>query len=108
VYISQNKLHKNENTSINKNKPKYKLFDWEFYVNKYTDLSHLKSYTEAFDHFVNHGESENRQVSEFNWMDYLLLNQDLIENNINTESKAIEHWINHGKHENRKCKILTL
>ena len=104
-YISYNKINKNENVVNDKHNLKYKLFDWEFYVNKYNDLSHIKNYSEAFDHFISHGEKENRQFSEFSWMDYLLLNNDLIENNINTELKAIEHWINHGKNENRKCKL---
>jgi len=100
-YIS----NKNENIVNNDNNFKYKLFDWEFYVNKYNDLSHINNYSDALKHYINHGENENRQMSNFNWMDYLLLNRDLIEHNINTESKAIEHWINHGKNENRKYKI---
>ena len=104
-YISHNKINKNENSVNDTSNLKHKLFDWEFYVTKHNDLSHIKNYSEAFNHFINYGEKENRQFSEFNWTDYLLLNNDLIENNINTELKATEHWINHGKNEKRKCKM---
>ena len=38
-------------------------------------------------------------------MDYLLLNRDLINDGINTESKAIKHWIENGKNENRKYNL---
>ena len=81
----------NKKTNLN-----HKLFNWEFYINKYQDLSHLKNSKEAFEHYVTHGEKEKRQISDFNWMDYLLLNRDLINDGINTETKSINHWLEHG------------
>lgn len=107
-HISENNnLQKYLNIDSNKNKIKlnYKLFDWEFYVNKYSDLSHLNNHKEAFDHYVNYGEKEKREFSDFNWMDYLLINRDLINDGINTETKAVNHWLENGKSENRSYKL---
>jgi hypothetical protein len=109
-HISENNnlqkyLNSNNNNNNKKNKSNYKLFDWEFYVNKYNDLSHLKNHKEAFDHYVNHGEKEKREFSDFNWMDYLLINRDLINDGINTETKAVNHWLENGKNENRRYKL---
>jgi len=44
-------------------------------------------------------------INSFNWIHYLLLNEDLIENNIITENSAFEHWTNHGIKERRQSMI---
>lgn len=79
-----------------------KIFDWEFYRNKYPDLSGIQSYTEALNHYLSYGEREKREISDFCWTQYLLLNKDLIENGVTTETEAINHWIQYGKNEGRK------
>jgi hypothetical protein len=95
----------NENNDINNIKNiYYKLFDWEYYVNNNNDLSYITNYNDAFNHYLKYGENENRKISDFNWMDYLLVNKDLIKNGIITEIKAIKHWLKHGKNENRSYK----
>ena len=107
-HISENnnlQKYLNSDSNSKKTKSNYKLFDWEFYVNKHSDLSHLKNHKEAFEHYVNHGEKEKRECSNFNWMDYLLINRDLINDGINTETKAINHWLENGKNENRRYKL---
>ena len=100
-----NNLHKYLNSNKKKNKLNNNLFDWEFYVNKYSDLSHLKNHNEAYEHYINYGEKEKREISDFNWMDYLLINRDLINDGINTKSKAVSHWLENGKNENRSYKL---
>jgi hypothetical protein len=41
--------------------------------------------------------------SDFNWMYYLVANNDLIGSGINDEKKAINHWNTYGMKELRIC-----
>ena len=81
------------------------LFDWQFYVNKYGDLSHINNEQLAWSHWTNFGKAEGRLSNNFNWTNYLLANPDLVKLGINIESTAIYHWLKHGKSENRKIGI---
>jgi hypothetical protein len=78
------------------------LFDWKFYVNNYDDLKDLTNHKNALNHWLNFGQKEGRISNNFKWLNYLLLNKDLIESGINSESQATEHYIKHGKKEKRK------
>ena len=48
------------------------------------------------------GKHKNISIPLFDENGYLLANNDLVNEGINTESLAIYHWINHGKKEKRK------
>ena len=78
------------------------LFNWEYYVNKYSDLKDITSRDLAWNHWITHGKKEGRVSYTFKWTNYLLLNSDLIEAGINTEALALSHYVNHGKMEKRK------
>ncbi len=80
-------------------------FDWKFYTNYYEDLNHLKTYEDALQHFVEFGSNENRKISDFDWIDYLFLNKDLLEQGIVTKKKAYNHWLQCGKAEGRSYTI---
>ena len=77
------------------------LFDWKFYVSMHEDLYTIKTPKDALHHWRNHGKSERRCCHNFNWVNYLSLNPDLIDNGVSTKAKAIAHWIEKGKSEGR-------
>jgi hypothetical protein len=95
-----------ERTHIYKTK-EYINFNWEYYIKNNIDLNNIKTKQEAWEHWINHGKKEGRQILEnnfidydaFNWEYYIKNNDDL--NNIKTKKEAWEHWTNHGKYENR-------
>jgi len=82
-----------------------KLFNWLFYVNNYEDLKSLDNEEKARYHWDQYGKLEGRKCHNFNWVNYLLLNDDLILAGINSESLAVNHYIDHGIFENRKINI---
>jgi len=88
-------------------KYKTELFDWEFYINSHNDLKKLNTYEKAWNHYLVYGENENRITNNFNWLHYLILNQDLdlfkLEN-LNEEI-VLNHYINIGMDEKRKFNI---
>ena len=77
------------------------LFDWKFYVSMHQDLHTIKTPRDALHHWRNHGKSERRCCHNFNWVNYLSLNPDLIDHGVSTKAKAIAHWIEKGKLEGR-------
>ena len=77
-------------------------FNWYDYISLYDDLKYIKNKEDAYYHWKNYGKKEGRISHNFKWTNYLLLNSDLIEAGINTESQALSHYIKHGKLENRK------
>jgi hypothetical protein len=89
--------YNNKNTNYDE-----ELFDWKYYVETNSDLSHIKNSEMAWNHWITYGKNEGRQTNNFKWTNYLLANNDLVNEGINTESLAIYHWINHGKKEKRK------
>lgn len=47
----------------------------------------------------------NKIPDDFKWKEYVLLNPDLAESNMDTEHQAMFHYINYGVNENRKYKF---
>ena len=45
---------------MHKNFVKFNNFDWKYYVVNNEDLSEIKTKEEAWDHWINHGQYENR------------------------------------------------
>lgn len=92
-------------------------FDWQFYIQYYEDVSHFSSYEEAFQHWIEHGQQENRICSaqqfyasnsidrtvlpaDFDWQEYLELNADL-QPIISLKWQAIQHFLLNGIQEAR-------
>ena len=81
------------------------LFDWQYYLDKYTDLRANGVHTEeqALEHWNNFGEKEGRVSIRtpglFDWQYYLDKYYDLKSNGVHTEQQALEHWNNFGKNE---------
>jgi hypothetical protein len=88
----------------------YINFNWESYVNNYSDLKYIKTKDEAWEHWINHGKNEDRffladnciDFDIFDWRYYIEINLDL--KYIKTKDEAWEHWINYGKNEDRPYK----
>jgi hypothetical protein len=99
LYIKQSSFIEEENYKL-------QLFDWQYYVSIHPDLHNINNYEEALNHYIQHGQKEGRPMCDFNWMDYLILNKDLIEGGIVNEMQAIRHWTKHGKQEGRKHRII--
>jgi len=87
------------------------LFNWEYYINKYSDLkmANIINEKEALKHWINHGKKEERIYTDipiyFDWKTYLLNNPDLLDSGIETEDKAWQHFIYHGFQERRYISI---
>ena len=106
----------------------YENFNWEKYVNKYTDLFNINTKYEAWKHWFNHGQYEKREYfynsiqdddnkltelhknfqeiqdlkNNFDWVKYVDDNGDL---NCVDKSQAWHHWILHGRREKRNIYI---
>ena len=90
------------------NKLLYKIFDWNKYVNKYTDLSGFNTKNDAWFHWNKYGIYEYRTLftinneyhyENFDFNQYLLNYKDL--SGINTKEKLWEHWCTIGITQNR-------
>jgi hypothetical protein len=82
----------------------YDDFDWNFYININTDLSHIKTKKEAINHFIKQGKNENRIYKEDKNINidiefYKFIYDDL--SNINNNSELIKHYYLNGKNEDR-------
>jgi len=79
-------------------------FDWEVYINRYSDLIIMGINTPslAFEHWNRHGKYEGRipSFNEFDWKYYVNRYDDL-KHNINTRSMALRHWFTYGQYEGR-------
>ena len=105
-YYSKNDL-KNFNYTI-----KYlseKFIDYNYYRNKYSDLS---TFTDGmlFNHWIKNGFYENRICSEkylklilFDYESYKLNNYDL--KHLNSLNELYSHYLNNGINENRKLEL---
>ena len=72
------------------------LFDWKYYVTYNNDLNHITNMNDAKYHWMHFGKDEGRLCHNFNWMEYILQNPELMgEQGIDTEIKAARHWIAH-------------
>jgi len=86
--------------------PQYDIFDWEKYLNSYSDLN-CKTKNSAWEHWINHGVHENRKFfiisketeKTFDWEKYISSNKDL--SNITSKEDAWNHWKQYGKNEGR-------
>lgn len=83
-------------------------FDWEKYVQTYSDIVDENSELSAYKHWIENGVGENRcagiknsqaPYNGFEWESYLQLNPDL--NVLTTELEIYSHWISNGIYENR-------
>ncbi|MBW4466161.1 MAG: glycosyltransferase family 2 protein [Pegethrix bostrychoides GSE-TBD4-15B] len=98
-------------------------FDWQFYLEYYSDLGYLTTHQEAYEHWVLFGQAENRQPnlaaliayleasqselpSDFDAEGYRLLNPDLRGRITGRykEYKATEHFLQRGRSEERAYK----
>lgn len=83
------------------------VFDPVYYANKYPDLKTAfgTDATKLFNHFIQHGISENRQASaSFNIAVYKNNNADLQKAFGNDTYAYVVHYCQYGKNERRVCK----
>lgn len=112
---------------VNKYKMKENFinFDNKKYVGLYKDLNYIKTKSEAWKHWINHGKRENRSwcslpkikaklenknetYENFNFLKYIAIYDDL-KKKFNTKSSAWYHWTKFGKNEERVwCGIKNL
>lgn len=84
-----------------------KLFDWQYYLEKYPDLRINSIHTEqqALTHWRTFGEKEGRVGIRppylFDWQYYLEKYPDLRTNGMKTEQQALTHWHTFGEKEER-------
>jgi hypothetical protein len=109
----------------------YENFNWEKYVNSYSDLKHIEKKDEAWRHWDKHGKNENREYfyndentaqeenklinlkenfenflhikKNFDWLKYITDNKDL--SCFLDKDQAWHHWILHGHREKRILEI---
>ena len=91
-------------------------FDWKTYTQFYDDLKHITSESEAINHWVTNGKTENRiffsindtkDILLFDWEKYKNFYDDL--KCITEKKNVIYHWLKYGKKEKRHFfKINTL
>ena len=94
-------LNNNLLFNINMN---YDNFDWLFYVKMNSDLSHLTTKKDAFNHYMKKGKNENRIYKQDNNINidlefYKFIYDDLSDINDNVE--LIKHYYLNGKNEDR-------
>lgn len=95
-----------------KNKNIENDLDLDFYISMNNDVAarFKYKYEEIKNHFLKVGYQENRLYSKeqsnlfyFNdWIKYLNINEDIINQKINNEMLAFKHYLEHGKNEKRK------
>ena len=90
------------------------IFDWKRYINTYPDLKKaLHDCHDASWHYLNYGIRERRKVyvlnsdepyeHQFNWKDYITINQNL--RFIMSDIDAFQHYIEQGHFQNRQTTI---
>ncbi len=114
----------NEGRSCNKfmerEKRKYKDFNWMNYINNYLDLQNagINNSGLAFLHWLNYGRLEGRDYKnkinikvinynlyeDINWIKYIDDYPDIKLAGINTKDDVISHYINYGEKEGRILK----
>ena len=100
----------------------YDNFNYKLYISLYSDLSHFVDKIDAWNHWINHGINESRQLCFFNNNNnnnandisisfenfdhhtYLHLYKDL---QYTSKEEAWHHWINHGIHEDRAISLIN-
>ena len=104
IGAQQNKLHSTKHSHL------YYHYDWNKYIFDYEDLNHMNK-KQAFCHYIQYGINENRiiykiddkeiKLKDFHWEFYLLMNDDLTNNNILTYHDAYAHFKDNGINEDR-------
>ena len=82
------------------------VYDYYYYVEKYSDLKYVYQYDDAglLKHFVLYGMNERREASEnFDVMSYYRSYQDLRTAYRKDYTKYYEHYINYGAEEGRQA-----
>lgn len=101
-------------TSLFHIKYNQKIFDWQRYINTFPDLrKSLRTPKDAIWHYLNYGIRERRKVyvlnsdeiyeHQFNWKDYITINQDL--RFLLTDIDCFEHYITQGYLQNRQTTL---
>lgn len=75
---------------------KYDNFNWRKYINKYFDLNHINTKDNAWSHWINHGQYENREFF-FNSDDYLYSLIDDQEEHLMNLQKNYDYFLNMKK-----------
>ena len=83
------------------------IFVIKYYLELNPDLNKNSTEYELKNHYLKYGIKEKRYYRykdklpyDFNWIEYLNLNYDLV-GNIKDEKQAIIHYVKHGINENR-------
>lgn len=83
-------------------------FDWEKYLQTYSDIIDENTELACYKHWIENGIAENRcagiknsqaPYERFEWESYVSLNPDLSQ--IQNEFELYHHWISNGIYENR-------
>ena len=84
------------------------IFNWEFYINKYSDLELIQNREEAWEHWIKHGKRERRMFVDipilFNWQEYM--NDNLGLYFIKNEDEAWIHFLYNARKEKRSINNL--
>ena len=89
-------LHDNQSIDLIKKKINFSQFDWEKYIHLHEDLSCITNKEDAWNHWINYGENEGRQLELENIYD-----------NINVENKYnIEDYFDFQNGNGKKNKII--
>ena len=79
------------------------LFNWNFYVNKYTNLLYLRNERDALIHFLKYGKNNKLIYIDipiyFNWKHYIDINNL---DYINNEEEAWRHFLYNGNNPDIK------
>ena len=84
------------------------IFDWEKYLQTYSDIVSENTEFACYKHWIENGMHENRcagiknsqePYNRFEWESYLSMNPDLEQ--IPNELELYNHWISNGIYENR-------
>lgn len=85
----------------------YTNFDWEKYIENYSDLKDIKTKQKAWGHWKKYGMHEgrtfftikNEEENLFDWEKYKNTYEDL--RHLDSKESAWKHWSNHGVNEGR-------
>jgi len=88
---------------INEDRIYNKNFNWNFYINLYDDIKHLRDQKSALMHLFTYGFQEKRIYNKkiydyFDYNTYILTYDDIKDLN---KMDALKHYLKYGIHENR-------
>ncbi len=106
VIVVGNGLDKAKTISIKESLDYSKVYDYNYYINKYPDIRNAfgNNRTAALNHFITRGMAEGRQASaSFNVIAYKNQNNDLRSLYGNDYRKYFIHYIQYGYREGRRA-----